>query len=104
MGIQSENFSPIMWTTSKLATISNSKSLSFVLEPLLNSGVLQNLSVLPSKWNKNDSNLKKLTINPKVLWCQLKAVSWIIFLLLSFIPCLLVCTFLWLIQDKEDVR
>ena len=38
---------------------------SFVLEPLLNSGVLQNLSVLPSKWKKNDSNLKKLTINPK---------------------------------------
>ena len=38
---------------------------SFVLEPLLNSGVLQNLSVLPSKWNKNDSNLKKLTIYSK---------------------------------------
>ena len=41
---------------------------------------------------------------PIVLWCQLKAISWIMFLLLSFIPCLLVCTFLWLIQDKEDVR
>ena len=38
---------------------------SFVLEPLLNSGVLQNLLVLPSKWNKNDSNLKKLKTNPK---------------------------------------
>jgi len=40
-----------------------------------------------------------LTLNPKVLWCQFKAVLWIIFLLLCFIPCLLICTYLWLIQD-----
>merc|ERR1711997_1089882 len=96
--IQLKNCSPIMWTTHKLPSIAHSKSLSLIFEPLLIS------SLLPKNWNLPDLSLKDLTLNPKVLWCQFKAVLWLIFLLLCFIPCLLICTYLWLIQDKEDVR
>merc|ERR1712212_259874 len=96
--IQSKNYSPIMWTTHKLPSIAHSKSLSSIFEPLLA------LQLLPKNWNLTDLSLKDLTLDSKVLWCQFKAVLWIIFLLLCFIPCLLICTCLWLIQDKEDDR
>ena len=40
----------------------------------------------------------------KVLICQVKAFFWLIFLLLSFFPCLAVCTILWIFSGPKEAK
>jgi len=93
-----------MWTATKLATTYDSKPLSFLLEPVLNPEFLKKASRLVKTWKIDDLGLKKFKLNQKVLWCQFKAIIWMIFLLVSVIPSILICTYLWIIRDKDDLE
>ena len=46
-------------------------------------------------------SLKQLSNSLRIVCCQLKAIVWMIFLLLSSIPCSLICATFWLIKSKD---
>merc|ERR1712127_469626 len=105
MGIQSKKYNAIMWTSSEQTTPSH-HNLSFlyirsILEPLSNSSFLAELRTQAQNLKLSELSLKKLSNSFKILCCQLKAILWIIFLLLSSIPCTLICATFWLIKNRD---
>ena len=70
--------------------------------PLLNFDSDQNSSLL-SEYGIQPTVLEPsgLSLNYKTFWCQSDAIICMIFLLLSSIPCSLICTTLWLIKNRD---
>ena len=71
-----------------------------ILEPLLNSSVLSEFRAQAQNLKISELSSKKLSNSFKILCCQLKAVIWMIFLLLSSIPCSLICATFILIKSR----